>query len=275
MSGFFLSYIYKYKYNGKELQDELGLNVYDYGARTYMPDLGRWMHIDPLAEKFPSQSPYVFTDNNPINLIDPDGRAAVPPDDHFDSSGKFLYTDFRKTNNIVIHSGTFNFSQLNDEVQLKDFTFNKSNYSTLSNIAGHYSKDAGVNLGKVHNGEISVSDAIITGHKGGQPEGYIENYNDGVYSATDIYGSSTIMNTKGSTVTVNLNNGKVDPLLNDVNSFTATLDHEGGPIGHLVNPEKKHTTIYKDEIKKYSEKATPEFKKHISDNLEYYKKREE
>jgi len=41
----------EYKYNGKELQDELGLNMYDYGARNYDPALGRWMNIDPLAEK--------------------------------------------------------------------------------------------------------------------------------------------------------------------------------------------------------------------------------
>ncbi|WP_281261171.1 hypothetical protein [Flavobacterium album] len=35
----------------QELQDDLGLNWYDYGARNHDPVLGRWMNIDPLAEK--------------------------------------------------------------------------------------------------------------------------------------------------------------------------------------------------------------------------------
>ena len=63
-----------YKYNGKELDRIHGLDTYDYGARQYDPNIGRFTQVDPLAEKYYHLSPYAYCGNNPVNAVDPDGR---------------------------------------------------------------------------------------------------------------------------------------------------------------------------------------------------------
>ncbi|WP_374175066.1 DUF6443 domain-containing protein [Flavobacterium tructae] len=83
----------KFKFNGKELQGELGLNFYDYGARNYDPALGRWMNIDLLAEKSRRFNPYTYALNNPVFFIDPDGMIAGPTDWVRDGSNWIFRSD--------------------------------------------------------------------------------------------------------------------------------------------------------------------------------------
>ena len=62
----------RYRYNGKEEISTTGIS--DYGARQYGAEFCQWLQVDPLAESFSSISPYAFVANNPILLVDPDGR---------------------------------------------------------------------------------------------------------------------------------------------------------------------------------------------------------
>ncbi|QTY28290.1 RHS repeat-associated core domain-containing protein [Flavobacterium sp. CS20] len=68
----------RYKYNGKEFDQETG-NYY-YGARYYNPKTSLWLSVDPLTEKYPEWSPYNYTMNNPIRYTDPTGMAPEQSD---------------------------------------------------------------------------------------------------------------------------------------------------------------------------------------------------
>jgi RHS repeat-associated protein len=61
-----------YQFNGKEKETVFDLNWYDYGARWYDPQIGRWFNTDPAEQV---ASPYDFCGGDPIANVDPDGRS--------------------------------------------------------------------------------------------------------------------------------------------------------------------------------------------------------
>lgn len=66
----------KFTYNGKELEDEFGLDWYHYGWRFYDATVARWWVVDPIDEFI---SPYNYVGNNPIMLTDPNGANSDCP----------------------------------------------------------------------------------------------------------------------------------------------------------------------------------------------------
>ena len=48
--------------------------TYSPRARYYQPSLSIWLSVDPMADKYPGVSPYVYCGNNPVVLKDPNGE---------------------------------------------------------------------------------------------------------------------------------------------------------------------------------------------------------
>lgn len=67
----------EYLFCGKEREPVHGLDTYDFGARQYYNALPLWDRMDPLCEKSPELSPYVYCNDNPVNIIDRDGNWGV------------------------------------------------------------------------------------------------------------------------------------------------------------------------------------------------------
>jgi len=79
---------YCYRYNGKELNEDVGL--YEYGFRWYDPAIGRFTGVDPISDQFPHVSTYNYAENEPIGSIDLHGLQRVRVNDIRNSSGEVV-----------------------------------------------------------------------------------------------------------------------------------------------------------------------------------------
>jgi RHS repeat-associated protein len=92
-----------YKYNGKELDQMHGLNLYDYSARQMEPALGRFTTMYPMCEKYYDWSPYAYVNNNPMKYIDPTGMMT----DWFQYEDELIWRD-SQAKTITENNKTYN-----------------------------------------------------------------------------------------------------------------------------------------------------------------------
>jgi len=71
----------RYTFSGKE--KDIETNYGYFGARYYNSNISIWLSVDPLADKYPSLSPYNYCALNPIMLVDPDGREIDPTSEKY------------------------------------------------------------------------------------------------------------------------------------------------------------------------------------------------
>ncbi|MGB4128581.1 MAG: RHS repeat-associated core domain-containing protein, partial [Bacteroidales bacterium] len=93
----------RYKFTAKELDNETSYTYF--GARYYDSELSVWLSVDPMSDKYPSLSPYCYTADNPVVLVDPRGMI----DDWYmnEETGELYYNKNRSSQTTQYNNKTY------------------------------------------------------------------------------------------------------------------------------------------------------------------------
>ena len=219
------------KFGGKELDLTHGYVNYDFGARGYNPLLGVWDRMDQMCEKYYDVNPYAYCGNDPVNKVDPDGKA-----DYFTTSGKFEKSDNNnKDPNIYIQTEQGN-------VKLADYNFGigHNNLRSMMRVVYHYALKTGL-VNKAKSIGVESND---------------KNANVLAYTNDD------------NRVRVHVSNGHFPKSLSQIENFKSTLRHEGYHIDITDNSFEEVLVIMQEMEHPDFSKTTQSFKDNTSGYLQ-------
>lgn len=253
-----------FRFTGKELDKQNGLNMYDFGARWFdVAGVPMWTSVDPLAEKHYPFTPYSYCAGDPVNRIDPDGR-----DDYYTKGGDYLGTNNAETDNIYV-SDEGQYRQLEDgkyainvssRVALDDAELDAEAYSKIFTNSFRL---AGGDCNKLADGKIQVT---VWQTEGGNNVTYNYTENSGVEGGA--LASTALDHTNGAQITAYIFPKGTDEreLFSTRSNIASTLkDHEFK--GHYENGFT-HTNGTPDQTYKMQmespiwNKTTPQFKEY-------------
>ena len=251
----------KYKYNGKELNEDLGMNVYEYGWRQYDPAIGRFQKIDRFAEKYNPISPYSYGANNPIKYVDVMGDSLRIA--NTDITKEYLNSSVNNRNQQYINydsngNVSLNFGDMTDK-QIQKALKNDSGLAVINDMINATDKDGnsenyyfevsnrreGIDeFGLAFNMDVTtVSGGSVSGI---ETRGYewFANYSTTKYSDN---ASENVTPKKGIDGAVFISPGKVF----DINPFTK--QNEQINMGRIIRHELRENYFRTHDKKSYKE----------------------
>ncbi|HBG69166.1 MAG: hypothetical protein A2W93_07790 [Bacteroidetes bacterium GWF2_43_63] len=167
----------RYTFSAKEKDDETQYSYF--GARYYDSDLSVWLSVDPMSDKYPSLSPYAYCANNPVILVDPDGKAIKPANVEADLAINCLFRKYggervfglTQIKSDGTNPNDFNNSYYSTSYSKSKFKKEYNSFAKSNNLSKQDKKNA-MSLFKILSSEKVYEVGIATSNSTGQSNNY-------------------------------------------------------------------------------------------------------